>query len=135
MTGSLDTNAVLRLLLGDVPEQQEQVLQLLEQPDARLAVADLVFAEAAFVMARAYNMTRSDISLALRGLLDLPQIAADRPLLHTAFEIFVARPALSFEDSYLGAFADTRNASPLHTFDRKLAKQVPGARLIGTRNP
>ena len=130
MTGSLDTNAILRLLLGDIPEQQEQVLELLDMPDAQFAVADLVFAEAAFVMSRAYGMARSDISLALRGFIDLPQIAADRQLLHAAFEVFVNRPALSFEDSYLAAFADIRNANPLHTFDRKLVNQVPGTRLL-----
>src|SRR5690554_3121315 len=94
------------------PEQQELVLALLDPPDAKFAVADLVFAEAAFVMARAYGMTRSDISLALRGLLGLPQIVADRQLLHTALQVFVDRPALSFEDSYLAAFAESRKASP-----------------------
>ena len=132
MTGSFDTNAILRLLLGDIPEQQEQVLQLLDSATAPFAVADLVFAEAAFVMSRAYGMNRSDISQALRGLLDLPEITADKQLLHAAFKVFVDRPALSFEDSYLAAFAETTSATPLYTFDRKLANQVSGARLIAS---
>lgn len=130
MTGSLDTNVILRLLLGDVPDQQEVVLHLLEQPGVRFHVADVVFAEAAFVMARAYSMSRPDIRLALMGLCALPQIQADQRLVTTALDLYVDRLSLSFEDACLAAAAAERGAVPLYTFDRELAKQAPNTELL-----
>ena len=130
MTGSLDTNVVLRLLLGAVPDQQESGLQLLDQPGVRFHVTDVVFAEAAFVMARAYGMSRPDIRLALTGFCALPQIQADQRLVTAALDLYVDRPSLSFEDSYLAAAAVESGAVPLYTFDGKLAKQAPNTKLL-----
>lgn len=132
MFGSLDANLVLRFLLGDVPEQYNKVASLLKlKVDEQLAVADIALVETAFVMERAYGMTRSDIALALNGFIALPVIHCNNALFEKVLLEFAAHPALSMEDCCLAAYAELNNALPLYTFDRKLANQAKSATLLG----
>ncbi len=43
MSGSLDTNIVLRLMRHDIPEQTRQAAELLDSVDEPFEVADIVF--------------------------------------------------------------------------------------------
>ncbi len=67
LTGSFDTNAVLRLLLGDIPKQRAAVKKLLEQAAGQFAIADTAIIELVFVLDRYYGFTRLQISEALGG--------------------------------------------------------------------
>jgi len=44
--------------------------------------------------------------------------------------MFEAHPKLSFEDCLAAEQASTSGATPLWTFDTKLAKQHPAAKLV-----
>lgn len=128
--GSLDTNALLRYLLEDIPEQHELVRRLLARSRSEFMVADTAFIELAFVLERHYGLRRADIALAIENLLAMERLSCNRVLLGAALEVFTAHPGLSFEDCYLAAHAELNDAEPLWTFDKKLSRQTRQAQLI-----
>lgn len=131
MAGSLDTNAVLRLLLDDIPEQRQQVVALLASTKKQFSVADTVFIELVFVLGRFYDYSRVATVETVRNLAGLAQLNCNRVMLDRALEYYGSHPALSFEDCVLVAYAELGDAAPLYTFDKKLASQVQHAALIG----
>lgn len=130
IAGSLDANVVLRLLLNDIPEQVEAIDQLFLTASGPFHVADTALIEVVFVLGRNYEFTRPQIAEAVQGLIALSSISCNRVLFERALPLFVAHPSLSFEDCCLSVYAELQAATPLWTFDKKLAKQAPGARLV-----
>ncbi len=104
VAGSLDANALLRLLLNDVPEQYAKVLRLFKERDGRFALADAAVIKVVFVLCRA--------------------------LFRKSLLIFVKHPTLSFEDCCLSVYAELNDAEPLWTFDKKLVNQTTSAGLV-----
>lgn len=129
-SGSLDTNALLRLLLNDVDEQHKAIKKLLQQSAAQMAVADTAIIELVFVLDRYYGLTRHQVSEAVTGLMLLEKINCNRTLFERALPVYVSRPALSFEDCCLSTYAVLNDAEPLWTFDKKLSVQSSSATLI-----
>lgn len=130
MAGSLDTNALLRLLLNDVPEQHTAVKRVVSQADSPLEVADIAIIEIVFVLQRYYGLGRPQVSEAVIGLMQLRELNCNRTLFEKALPVYTAHPALSFEDCCLSTYAAFNNAEPLWTFDKKLATQATNATLI-----
>lgn len=128
--GSLDTNALLRLLLNDVSEQHEAVKRLLRKTTGQLAVADTAIIELVFVLERYYGFSRQQVTEAITGLMSLREINCNRTLFEKALLAYVSHPALSFEDCCLSVYATLNEAEPLWTFDKKLANQVDSTKLI-----
>ena len=112
MTGSLDANVVLRLLLNDVAQQHAAAVSLL-QPGGPFFVADIALVETMFVLGSAYGLDRTQQREAIRGLVNLPQIVADRVLFERALGLYVLHPKLSFEDCYLVTSAQKARHEPL----------------------
>ena len=129
ISGSLDANVVLRLLLNDVPEQHEAVLKLLDQASGQFVVADTAIMETVFALSKHYGLTRAVVVEAIRGLMSLTEIKCNQVLFEKALPLYARHPKLSFEDCCLASYAELTDASPLWTFDRKLANQTT-ARLI-----
>jgi predicted nucleic-acid-binding protein len=129
-SGSLDTNALLRLLLNDVAEQHEAIKKLLRDASSQLAVADIAITELVFVLERYYGFSRQHVSEAVTGLMLLREINCNRTLFEKALPIYVSHSALSFEDCCLSTYATVNQAEPLWTFDKKLATQADSAKLI-----
>ena len=129
-SGSLDTNALLRLLLNDIPKQHEATKKLLIQAEKQLAVADAAIIELVFVLARYYGLSRPQVNEAVTGLMQLQQINCNRALFEKALLLYLSRPALSFEDCCLSTYATLNEAEQLWTFDKKLASQAANTRLI-----
>jgi predicted nucleic-acid-binding protein len=130
-SGSFDTNAILRLLLNDIPDQHNAVKTLIDQADNdQFYIADTAIIELVFVLHRYYNFRRSQISEALMGFMKLKEISCNRLLFERLLPTFVEHAALSFEDCYLTVHAELNNVAPLWTFDKKLASQAANAKLI-----
>lgn len=127
---SIDTNAILRYLIGDNEPQYKLVAKLLKETDDQIAVADVAVVETVHVMERYYEMSRTDIAEALHGFMNLHVINCNRVMLSEALGLFVKYPAQSFEDCCLVVYAELSGATPLYTFDKKLAKQAPSTQLI-----
>ncbi len=130
LTGSFDTNVLLRLLLNDIPEQRIAVKKLLSQAANQFAVADTVIIELVFALDRHYGFSRLQIAEAIDGLMKLREINCNRTLFERALPLYIDHPSLSFEDCCLAIYAQLNDAEPLWTFDKKLANQAPSVTLI-----
>ena len=130
--GSLDTNALLRLLLNDIPSQHLAVKTLLKAANKQFAVADTAIIELVFVLERHYGLTRHQIYEAIVGLMQLKEINCNRILFENALITFTHHATLSFEDCCLSSYATLNDAEPLWTFDKKLATKVTSAKMINT---
>lgn len=132
LSGSLDANVLLRLLLNDIADQHQGVVKLFQDAAGQFAVADTAIIETVFVLERNYKFTRAAITETVEGLMSLTAINCNRQLFLRALPLFAKYSALSFEDCCLAVYADLNDAKPMWTFDRKLAKQAPNARLVTT---
>jgi predicted nucleic-acid-binding protein len=128
-TCALDTNILLRWLLGDVLEQQKVVEELLESKK-KVYVHMLVVAEMVWVMHKLYLMDRTQVCEGLKVLISHPKFIINRELLTTIVQVYPNKPKLSFVDLVLSLEIQSLNYSPLYTFDKKLANQVEGVELI-----
>ncbi|MCC6825194.1 MAG: PIN domain-containing protein [Acidobacteria bacterium] len=116
---SLDTNVVLRLLLGDVPAQAAKVAELLRENKCYLT--DAVAVEVVYVLEKVYKHPRPDITALLRKLLAIDNLQCSEFALIEALDLYLKRPSLSIIDCYAVVEAGT-TANHLATFDAKLLK-------------
>lgn len=130
LSGSLDANVLLRLLLNDVPRQNTAATKLLQDADGQFAVADTAIIEIVFVLERHYEFSREQIAEAVEGLMSIPEINCNQGLFVAALPLFTKHSALSFEDCCLAKYAELNDAKPLWTFDQKLTNQVASAKLV-----
>jgi len=73
-----DTNVLLRAVVGDDEVQQRIAIETLESAET-VAVSIQSLCEFAWVLARGYRTSKDDTAAAIRRLLDLHNIAVDRP--------------------------------------------------------
>jgi len=126
---SLDTNCLLRWLLGDIPEQKELVASLIDSEE-NFAVADAALIETVFVLEKLKKISRETIEKAVMAVIGNKAIFCNRELFIEVLPIYTKHPKLSFVDCYLEVLARRTNNAPLLTFDKKLANQLSGAQLI-----
>jgi predicted nucleic-acid-binding protein len=126
---SLDTNCLLRWLLGDIPEQKALVTALIDSGDS-FSVADAALIETVFVLEKIKEISRETIEKAIIAVIGNKVIACNRELFNEVLPIYTKHPKLSFVDCYLEVLARRTDTAPLLTFDKKLANQLSGAQLI-----
>ena len=126
---SLDTNCILRWLLGDVPEHTAIISERLNS-DEIFAVADAVFIETVFVLEKIKKISRGSIEKAIMAVIGKSNISCNKELFIEILPIYTSHPKLSFVDCYLEAFARRTQNVPLLTFDQKFANQLPGTKLL-----
>ena len=117
---AIDTNVLIRYLVGDVPEQAEVARRLIDEltPNDPGFICREVVLEVAWVLERSYRFTRSQIAEALMGL-----AASDTLVVEHSDD--VAAAAYRFRQGGVGL----SDSTPLQTFDRRLAR-MQGAQLL-----
>jgi predicted nucleic-acid-binding protein len=129
MTASLDTNCLLRWLLGDLPEQTEIITNLLESSQSFVA-ADAAIIETIFVLEKVKKISRPAITQAVSAIIAQGNIKCSRTIFNETMLLYADHPKLSAVDCYLSVLARQTGATPLLTFDEKLASQAPGTKLL-----
>jgi len=124
---TLDTNLLLRLVLGDIPEQYEIVKSLVTAPGALYRVTDTAIAELVHALLHHYHLSRRQVAEIVRALLADPHLDANKGFLAGVVAVFEHHPSLSYTDCYLAEEARSSGHVPLLTFDRKLAAQHDAA--------
>ena len=123
---AVDTNVLVRLVVGDDPEQ----VRAAERFAASGAWAShLALAEAAWVLDAVYGRTAEQIATALDTLLHKDLTLQDPDVVAAALQQFRERPALGFTDCLVLEVARKAGHMPLGTFDRRLAR-LPGAERL-----
>lgn len=129
---SLDTNVILRLLLNDIPEQTLLIKNLIAQSSrGSLVIADAALFETVWILSGPrYGLSRETIGRALLKITAIAQVKCNRRLVANVLPLYIKHPKLSFVDICLTIYAEAATATPLLTFDKNLAKQLPAASLI-----
>ena len=133
MTASIDANILLRLIAGDVPEQQTVSAQLVGDKAHPVTVDSAALIEVAYALEHHYAFTRAACSSQIREVLDLPTVVGEFSAFRSALAMWATHPKLSLPDCYLAEKAQADHATPLWTFDHKLANQHPAAQLAAAR--
>lgn len=126
---TLDTNVILRIMFGDVPEQAEKARALLRRKGFEYEVPDLAVTEAVYVM-ETLGLRRGEVVADLCGFFKYMNIKVNLKLFEKVFPMYLEHPKLSFNDCYLAVYAELNEVEPLWTFDRVLAKQSGTAKLV-----
>jgi len=126
-TPFLDTNILLRHLLGDVPEQSTRARALLKRVEGghRVRVTESVVFEVVFTLQRTYKKSRQEISDNLLPILELPGIALPgKSIIREAFRLYLQTP-LSIIDAYHAALMADLGLTEIYSFDPHF-DHVPG---------
>jgi predicted nucleic-acid-binding protein len=129
-SGSLDTNALLRYVLDDIPTQTAYVESLIHKSE-KLEVADIAVFEMVYVLERVYKMSRGKVEENVLVIIRHPKINCNRKLFELTLPIYRTHQKLSIVDCALTQYATLNKSTPLYTFDKELAKKCPDtAKLI-----
>ncbi|MCL2735789.1 MAG: PIN domain-containing protein [Propionibacteriaceae bacterium] len=129
-TESVDTNVLLRAAIDLGDEQTRRARVLLADPDRRFLVSLLVIAEFVHALTSHYAMTRPQAAAIVGWVMDIESVICPRDLIASSMRRYVAHPKLSLEDCLIADQARACDATPLWTFDVKLARQHPVATLV-----
>lgn len=123
----IDTNALLRLFLNDIPQQVKEVEAILKKARSaqiEVHVPQIVIFELNFTLEKYYHFKKHEIVDKLKSLVQSSYLEIqDRSILHLALKIY-ENNAVSFEDCFLLSFAQEKDAE-LFTFDKNLQKLIP----------
>ena len=88
MKVSLDTNVLLRLVVGD-DEAQQRTAATLEEAEL-VAISVQALCEFVWVLDRSYRVARLDISASIRRVLDMRNVVANRPTIEAGLAVLDA---------------------------------------------
>ena len=130
---ALDANVILRYLVGDNPEQETAARALLDglTPGNPGFICREVVIEVAWVLERSYSFTRTRVAEAVMEL-----TASDSLIVENSDDVAAAahryrQGGVGFSDLMILTAAERMAATPLHTFDHRLAR-MQGAVLVET---
>jgi predicted nucleic-acid-binding protein len=121
----LDTNLLVRLVVGDDPQQTRQAKAFVDRhctPESPAFINCVVLAELVWVLKASYEYTRLQIAAAVEDIM----IGADRMIEHAAavqasLDDYRAG-RLDFTDALIAHVNKIRGCDATATFDRKAAK-------------
>jgi predicted nucleic acid-binding protein len=123
---ALDTNVVLRLIIGDDPKQARAAEKQVAAEACTVAASVLM--ECEWVLRAVYRLDPALISASFRDLLALPHIDALDPVL-TQQTLRAYESGLDFADALHAA--QRRDGERFVTFDRLLARRAPKSGALG----
>jgi predicted nucleic-acid-binding protein len=128
----LDTNVVLRFLVGDDDVQAERSARVIRQAAARrepLFLNPIVLVEMVWALGSSYQHSRAEIADALEDLLDADGLEIpDRDAVRAAVEEYRTSKA-DFADALIGRLNQRAGCRDTLTFDRRL-KPLPTFRVL-----
>lgn len=120
----LDTNAFLRFLLNDIPDQADKVSQIISQAKqnkVNLTVPQIVIFEIIYVLTKFYKFPKDKIINKVGIILKSPHLnIQDQNIFQQALEMY-EKQNLSFVDCFLISMAKEQNQQ-IFTFDQELVK-------------
>ncbi|MBN9466237.1 type II toxin-antitoxin system VapC family toxin [Brevundimonas sp.] len=124
MNITADTNVLLRAAVGDDEAQQRIAIETLEAAQT-VAVSVQSLCEFAWVLARGYRTSRPDIATAIRRLLDMRNVAVDRPAVEAGLAMLEAGG--DFADGVIAHDGRWLGGETFVTFDVQAARLLSGS--------
>lgn len=128
---ALDTNILVQYFARSIPAQAEAARSLIDSltPESAGFVCREVTLETVWVLDRVYNFSRVEIYNAIANLIDLDGIVLENAEDVRQAVIRYRQSSDDFPDLLILAAAQRAHATPLYTFDRRLAR-LQGATLL-----
>ncbi len=127
---AIDTNIVVRLLVGDHPDQSARARSLIESH--RVLAPTTVVLESEWVLRGAYGLAKADVLGALRAFAGLPNVTLQEPE-RMAAALKWAEGGMDFADAlHLAAAVD---CEAFVTFDRRMAQASDSLDTPAVREP
>ncbi|RUU04529.1 PIN domain-containing protein [Mesorhizobium sp. USDA-HM6] len=120
---SLDTNVLLRLVVGDDVTQQRTAAETLEGAEL-VAISAQALCEFVWVLDRSYRVARPEISASIRRILDMRNVVANRPTIEAGLAVLDAGG--DFADGVIAFDGRWVGGETFVSFDRKAVKLVEG---------
>lgn len=121
----IDTNILLRFLVGDDEQQSEQVYAIFkkaEQERNELFVSLLVVLEMLWVLESVYDISRSDILESIGDLLRIPILHFEQPEAIQQFLLSAQKTKIDLSDLLVAHSANNQGCETTLTFDKKASK-------------
>lgn len=122
---AVDTNVLLRFLIGDDPVQTPRAVRLIDEASARgepVFISQIVLCEVEWVLDTTYGASRVEIYGILKRLLASEVFKVeDAPRADSCLEQYRERRG-DYSDYLLGGAAQAAGATTTFTFDRKLRR-------------
>ncbi len=121
----IDTNILIRFLVGDDPRQTKLVLNRFKQAEADnevLFVPLLVVLETIWVLESVYTVPREDIVDSIEELLLMPILSFESHIGIQGFISSARETRLDLSDILIGNSAELSDCECLLTFDKKASK-------------
>ena len=129
---ALDTNIVMRFLVRDDLSQAEAAERLISglTTENRGFICREAMMELIWVLERVYKLPRTTIGATILELVASVDLIVenDQAMTHAAYRYM--QGGVDFADLMILAAANHQRATPLYTFDRKLAR-IEGVSLLG----
>ena len=131
---ALDTNVIVRYLVGDNAQHAEAARGLVDglTPRSPGFICREVVVEVAWVLERSYRFARARVAEALLNLTASESLVVENSDDVAAAAHRFRQGGTGFSDLMILAAASRAGATPLHTFDRRLAR-MRGAVLVEDR--
>ena len=131
---AVDTNVIVRYLVGDDAEQAEAAQVLLDgfTSEEPAFICREVMLEVAWVLERSYHFTRSRVAEILMDLTASDSLTVENSDDVAAAAHLYRRQGARFSDLMVLSAAERAGATPLYTFDRRLAR-MGGVVLVGDK--
>lgn len=120
----IDTNAFLRLLLNDIPQQTvrvEYIIRQAKKEEVRIIVPQIVLFEIDFILRKYYKFEKQEVIEKLKSLLSANYFVIESVNIFQNALILYKENNVSFVDCFLISMAEAEEAD-LFTFDQKLKK-------------
>jgi len=122
--GSLDTNILVRIILGDVPKQIKHIEKILSG-DKRYAVSNHAIFELIFVLEKYYGIKRDIVNENIQNIIENEVFITNKTYLTKVMSTYLEHSKLSIIDCALAIQAKEQDTLPFYTFDKALAKAFP----------
>ncbi|ESQ87369.1 hypothetical protein ABAC460_20310 [Asticcacaulis sp. AC460] len=121
---SVDTNVLVRLIVGDDNTQQAKAAEILDAADL-VAISVHTLCEFAWVLQSRYKIAKVDIGSAMRGILNMKNVVANRPTIEAGLLMLdaggdFADGVIAFDGRWLGG-------ETFVSFDRKAVTLLEAA--------
>lgn len=128
---AVDTNVLVRLLVGDDHTQRDRTAALFAHAEA-IFIAKTVLLEAAWVLQSAYAFPRNDVVMALKKLAGLPNVIVEDAE-RVAQALNHAEHGVDVADALHAA--SSSGAQTFYTFDQRLIRQAAAQGLAVAEPP
>lgn len=123
----LDTNALLRFLLNDIPDQANQVEQLFQQAkdkQIQLILPQIIIFEIVFALEKYYKFQKEDIVGKMYSIVSATYLKVqNRIIFYQALKLWRDQKSISLVDCFLAIYA-SEHKSQVFSFDKDLNKLV-----------